>query len=678
MNWILANPALLPLAALIALPVLVHLFARSRPRSFQFSSTEFIQKIVRKQMNIKRPQDWLLLLIRTLLVATLITIFLQPVLLSEKTLTATNRHVILIVDATASMNYPEGVQTRFSAACGAASQRIAELAQGECANIIFLKSNPESVFPMPGVNTSHLQDVLRRARCTQETGGLEGALSAAVAQLGKSSGAKEIIVISDFQSSTWSQESFAVPDDIALTRIRIGSGSGVNGDVTSILADPPQPLLSDPVNLLVEVANYSAEEARRTVFLEMPDQRLQQEIIVPPWARATTLFRIKATTAGLLPIGVSLNEDVFTADDRRWMILPVKDHIRVGLYAGDSLLATAWSRALAVLPFVQLQRLTAEELEGDLPYDLIFLAGWSGEGQANLQRQAIAGSLSLICAPKPETAARLVAQLSNASGEGGSAPTSEVLRWQTLTDRMAAQIVAREDRLFTLFTKGNFGSFSSGRVRGHLSFNPEAFPGIVPLIQYADKTPALARLKSTSRGEVYLWNIPLDAAQSDWASKVEFVPLLGELILKGRASGGENPVEELLPGGVTSLKIAGAGEANRVELIGPEKTAMTVERSMTTQGVRLISPPLSTAGLYIWKQKGQVIGGAVVHFPEQESDMRLLEKFKDGTQARQLKADDLLNRPHKESPLWPMFLLIAVALLAFECALAFWIGRKTA
>lgn len=678
MNWILANPALLPLASLIALPVLVHLFARSRPRSLKFSSTEFIQKIVRKQMNIKRPQDWLLLLIRTLLVATLIAIFLQPVLLSEKPLTAANRSVILIIDATASMNYPEGVQTRFSAACGAASRRIAELSQGECANVIFLKSNPESVFPVPGVNTSHLQDVLRRARCTQETGVLEGALSAAVAQFGKASGAKEIVVISDFQASTWAQESFAVPGDITLTRIRIGSGAGANGAVTSIQADPSQPLLADPVNLLVEVANYSAEEARRTVFLEMPDQRLQQEITVPPWGRATTLFRIKATTAGLLPVGISLNEDVFTADDRRWMILPVKDHIRVGLYAGDSILATAWSRALSVLPFVQLQRLTAEELEGDLPYDLIFLAGWSGEGLANLQRQAGSGSLSIVCAPKPETTAQLVSQLSSSSGEESSGTKSEVFHWQSLTDRIGAQIVAREDRLFTLFTKGNFGNFSSGRVRGHLSFNPEAFPGMVSLIQYADKTPALARLKSSGRGEIYLWNIPLDATQSDWASKVEFVPLLGELILKGRARAGESMVEELPPGGVTSLKIAGASEANRVELIGPDKTAMAVERSTTTQGVRLISAPLPTAGLYIWKQKGQVIGGAVVHFPEAESDLRLLEKFNDGTRANQLKTDDLLNRPHNESPLWPTLLLIAVTLLAFECAVVFWIGRKTA
>ena len=68
-NWVLA-----PLAALVLVPLLVHLFARSRPPRYAFSSLEFLRRVMRQILRVKRPRDWIVLLLRTLLAACLIAL----------------------------------------------------------------------------------------------------------------------------------------------------------------------------------------------------------------------------------------------------------------------------------------------------------------------------------------------------------------------------------------------------------------------------------------------------------------------------------------------------------------------------------------------------------------------------------------------------------------------------
>ena len=61
-----------PLALLVAVPLLVHLLARARPPVRAFSSAEFLLQALRLRIRLKRPRNWLLLVLRTLLFAALL------------------------------------------------------------------------------------------------------------------------------------------------------------------------------------------------------------------------------------------------------------------------------------------------------------------------------------------------------------------------------------------------------------------------------------------------------------------------------------------------------------------------------------------------------------------------------------------------------------------------------
>ena len=196
----------LPLLVLIAVPILLHLFARARPPVYPFSSVEFIRRIVRHTLRIKRPQDWLLLILRTILYAALIAVFLQPLLFLHRRFAVSHgrKNVVLLVDATASMGYMEGAQTRFALARTEASSILSALHPDDTANIVWIRARPEPVFPEMGRNHAYLQDGLRRGRITEEAGDIPGALQAAAELLQGQDGRREIVVVSDFQKSAWS------------------------------------------------------------------------------------------------------------------------------------------------------------------------------------------------------------------------------------------------------------------------------------------------------------------------------------------------------------------------------------------------------------------------------------------------------------------------------------------
>ena len=107
MSVLFSNAVLWPLLALVTVPILLHLFARTKPPVYKFSSIEFILRIIRSTLRVKRPQDWILLAIRTLMFAALILVFLRPLFFSQRGLAGLFRtkNVVVIVDATASVNF---------------------------------------------------------------------------------------------------------------------------------------------------------------------------------------------------------------------------------------------------------------------------------------------------------------------------------------------------------------------------------------------------------------------------------------------------------------------------------------------------------------------------------------------------------------------------------------------
>ena len=99
------NPLFLFGLAAAALPILIHLFTRRRPREQMFSSLEFLTEVNQSEIRRLRLRQWLLLLLRTLAVAALALAMSRPALKGNAgTRQGAGTTVVALVDVSGSMS----------------------------------------------------------------------------------------------------------------------------------------------------------------------------------------------------------------------------------------------------------------------------------------------------------------------------------------------------------------------------------------------------------------------------------------------------------------------------------------------------------------------------------------------------------------------------------------------
>jgi len=283
MQIFLNFPALIWLMALAVIPLLVHLFAKSRPPEHAFSDLSFLKKIMKKTNRYRKPKDRMVLILRTLAAAALLFAFLHPLLVSKdpNDIVGADDNVIFIIDQSASMSAQEGSTTRFSEACNEASILMDEMNPDQ-SNIIWMKSTPEAVFPAPGPNLGYLKEKLLQAEPTMQSGAVAQSISLALDQLNKVKGNREIIVISDFQKQAWQDVKLFIPESIKLTKLAIGDSNLPNVAIDNLTVVPASPVSGQTVVISARVQNYSETSKSTTVYLNAGGGRQSRTVEIPP------------------------------------------------------------------------------------------------------------------------------------------------------------------------------------------------------------------------------------------------------------------------------------------------------------------------------------------------------------------------------------------------------------
>ena len=536
MNLTLANPSLLPLAALVAAPVVIHLVARARPRSMPFSSIRFIEAIVRKTARIQQPRSWLVLLLRTLLFAGLIGIFLKPILLAPNPLAGKGerKNVIVLIDASASMAAVEGSRTRFAAACARASEIMAGLGSGDLANIVWVRGSSAPEFPNLAVNKAALQQALQSARVSLETADLQGAFTRAEALLRGTKGVKEIHVISDFQATNW--KDFSMPNLPAtrLILIRAGSREVANQAIVEIIPSANKVLGGEDVELTARVANYSSQPVLRRVFLRAGEITQSRDVRLPAWSEGSVTFSCRFTKPGEQPMEFTLDEDDFPFDNTRRIILDVQPHLSIGIAGTDQETARIWARALESVDWI---RAKPADPVGPIDCDVLMLAGWDGSNRNAIQAFLAKGG-SVICAPAPGRPLGDVLALAGRKAQGDASFQKASLR-----EPAGLRVARPQHPVFALFGGGESGNPAGGKFSERMELSSGAWPEEGTLLAYQDGIPAVAEW-----GRVILWNVSLGKSEPRWAERTEFVPFLAELVLSSRRGSGTTAIGDFPSG----------------------------------------------------------------------------------------------------------------------------------
>ena len=216
-------PIFLYFLPLAGLPIVFHFVLKQKKRTVVFSTLMFFHRTDPKLNAHRKIRQWLLLLMRVLLIAFILLALSRPIFQTSGGLGG-KISVVAIVDNSGSMSNGAGYgndRTKLECAVGAARRLISTLEDGSEAAVVLLVDDP-AVAPAkdrsdrnPAVlgdwlttDKESLLAVLDRIRPTQATGDAGRALARASKLLRASpAGGGAVHVFSDLQQSEWGKDS---------------------------------------------------------------------------------------------------------------------------------------------------------------------------------------------------------------------------------------------------------------------------------------------------------------------------------------------------------------------------------------------------------------------------------------------------------------------------------------
>jgi hypothetical protein len=683
------NGSLAPWLLAISIPIVIHLLTRQAARTYVLPTFRFLARSVARQSNIFRIRHLLLLVLRALLVALLVLVFLKPRLLAPLgPPPASGRRVVLVVDVSLSMGYRRGGVTSLKEAQAQAERILEGLSGGDRASLIVAGAAPTvgSVAFAEGV--AAVRQRIRELRPTQETCDVSGAVALAAEQIRKAGGRSELYLISDFQRANWADVKLDdVPRDTQVVFVGTDDDARDNVAVTGIRLRPPSARAGEPVTALVEIWNGSAAPRTMPVtFRQASDAPRTTSVTVPPYSSGTALFPLSFPAPGRYVCTATLGGDALEADNTRWYVADLQHSLTVCVLTDENAAASPngsyfVSRALNPTPdqpggIRVLPRRGAELTDADLRVaDSVVLCNVSmmpaDRMPALLKYVQGGGSLVVfLCGDHVQAQMEALNRLAGASEGLPFVPTQPMDvrgRGKGYVTLAEARYESRLLRVFKDPSAADLGKIQFSRF----FLTTEVDGRAETLLKFEDGTPAAAR-RGIGTGSVLLLNFSPSPRDSDLAKQEVFPPLLHEM-LKGLTTP-EGDRRDFTPGGSASATITPTRE--RVVVTGPAgvEPGVTLDRA----GGAVVLDRARQAGVYVIESGGRESGMFAVNVSPDESDLRSIDPRE--LQSRQNRSPTYLvgsgrgpedaSELTRSRPLWPYLVIALFALLILEQLLA--------
>ena len=692
MNFL--NPLFLFGLGAAAIPVLIHLFTRRKPREVRFPSLEFLAEVNQSEIRRLRLKQWLLLLLRTLAVALLALAMSRPSLQGGARGGTAASTLVALVDVSGSMGAPDAEGRPLTAtARRVVESLLATLGPADELLLVPYDRTPRPLSEQPLADAGRLR-AAAQALVPSESATDHGAALELAARALQNSHAlnRELFWVSDFQRTGFGERGLQLPPgpwgSSRVYLVPIQPRSRANAALTSAALAPAADSGQAPA---LEVSAVSFDAVAGTGAQD---------------------FALEARELATNGAGDSRSAGAGGTESSRDLSLG-RGFVSLG----------ARGEGRALMPLSRLPEAGGEVLLPDDALGLdnrrVFAAGRAGTLRVIVREDGNPSPLRLALeagSPASGLSVRTLdgSQLAAGTGDADLVVIGDVERLgstelQTVLDfhRAGGGLLlvpgARADLAFWNDFLGQLGVGTLGpedaapagaawrllrAVAGHAVLDGfPARPG-EPLTQarfarvHALKAHAGARVllrfddahaAMVEAPRVLALATPLDAARSDFAMSGAFLPLVHQAALV-LARGTAAP--SLTPGDAWS---APASAEWRIEdETGREVPVRVESRSGAT---RAVSAPLERTGLYRAFAGGTLRASFAVNPDPREGDLTpmpeasLIAAFPAGRVRVLRMGDDLAVRVRQARfgrELWPEFLIFALLMLIAESVLGRW------
>ena len=329
------NAGLVGLAVFAAVPILIHLLHKPRPKEQPFPSVMFLKKCARKSRAWASLKNLLLMALRVAAVVLIVLAVARPRLAGAAQVRDQGLAAAIVLDDAFRLDYREAGLSRFEEARRRALDVLATLPSGaECALSL---SSGEST-PLSADLSAVRAEVLRARAGDLAVPVLPAVVEAAHSLEGAKNKRREIHVFTDMAKVAWSgatSEALQSLKEINIYIHDVGKPDPINAAVTKIELAPRSPRIGRPVEVVVTVAAWG-RSGPLTIALK-PEDGTKEEKVVAVVDGGTAMVRFRATPEkGPLFHGtVSLaTPDPLALDDVRHFAVPVNDPVNAMVVEG--------------------------------------------------------------------------------------------------------------------------------------------------------------------------------------------------------------------------------------------------------------------------------------------------------------------------------------------------------
>ncbi|KXB97619.1 MAG: hypothetical protein AA908_05705 [Chlorobi bacterium NICIL-2] len=376
------NPLMLLGLVAAAIPILLHLLNLRKLRTIEFSTLRFLQQIERTQVRRLKLQQWLLLVLRTLLVVLAVLAFARPVVRTSLPVLGgqVRSSVVIVLDNSPSMDTQDERGNRFQWAIRQAEQILSSLKSGD--EVALITSSGVLQSKSLGFTTAlgAVREELQSLPLAYGSVSLRDMLDAARSVLATAQNAhRELYVISDFQTSMLAPREDSLKQIMPVERVIIvpaSSGSNLGQfdlgiDSVGIITRLIEP--GKPIEFAVRIRNNGSSDARGSVVrLRFGSEQVAQRAFDLPAGQVRTLALVApAPPGGAVVAQVELEPDACESNNVRYAacIVPRMPRILVvgtpksAMYV-EAVLSALGERQSPIVERVAPERLGGIQLDG--------------------------------------------------------------------------------------------------------------------------------------------------------------------------------------------------------------------------------------------------------------------------------------------------------------------------
>ncbi|OYW18710.1 MAG: hypothetical protein B7Z55_10130, partial [Planctomycetales bacterium 12-60-4] len=334
---------------LAAAPVVIHLLFRRQYRETPWAAMQFLVAAAQRQSRWSRIDQWLLLLVRTVIPLAAAVALAGPLLdFATGASSSAPTHRVLILDVSLSTQAREAGRSRWSRIRDTAAELADQAHPGDTWQLFALGATvPRGIIAEPTFLTDPVLDELRQLEATAETGAPADTLQLVLESLEQQNSAHRVVyILTDGQRSQWRSGNDAERERLPSILAQLHNVARVvwvdastqtigNVAVTDVALAEPYVLAGQSILASATIRRFG--EAPWPATLEWRvDGRLvaTQPLDDAQGNEIRRELRYVPPSAGELRIEASVTPDALTMDDRRCAVCVVRDVVRVLLVDG--------------------------------------------------------------------------------------------------------------------------------------------------------------------------------------------------------------------------------------------------------------------------------------------------------------------------------------------------------